>query len=166
MTVVDNRHQPATDRGEHWTARARCKGTSEDLWFPTRANTPAAYTAARFCHTRPVRAECLTSATREPHTSGIRGGHYFDEGKHRPIGEPDPYRLGGAQRSQLAAARRREALTLFHQLRAGLPSNAEGYRALAAHFGVTEGCAREWIKVARADLTRELERAEKGVAAP
>lgn len=140
-----------------WPDRAACKGADTNQFFPTRANTPTAHSAAQWCIACPVAAECLNAAIHEDRTSGIRGGHYFDEGKHRPIGETDPGADGRRNaRRQLAEARRRDALTRFHQTRAEHPNDTMAYRALAAHYSVTVGCAREWIRMARAELNAEL----------
>lgn len=61
-------------RGEHWRARAACRGWDPETWFPEKTSAAAAADATLICRHCPVRAECLRHALDFCEQAGVWGG--------------------------------------------------------------------------------------------
>jgi WhiB family redox-sensing transcriptional regulator len=59
-------------RTRAWTARAACRDTNTEIFFPASANEEV--DALAICATCPVRAQCLDYAIRNRENHGIWGG--------------------------------------------------------------------------------------------
>jgi WhiB family redox-sensing transcriptional regulator len=135
----------------NWTVRAACKGMDPDLFFPHRANCIEAYRASLICQACPVRRECLNDAINADRTSGVFGGEFFNEGKHKPISNPKDT----MDRSALAQHRRAEALDEFENLADQGITQPNAVKMIAARYGVTTGSVHDWLRLARADRDGE-----------
>jgi len=77
LSVLEDR------RTQTWRARAACRTTPTDVFFPPRGSGTASQAAARaICADCPVRADCLDASRGHGHTHGIWAGQ--GERQRRP----------------------------------------------------------------------------------
>jgi len=146
-----------------WPERAACKNASLDLFFPHRSNCIEAYRANEFCQACDVRGDCLKAGLDGDRSCGVWGGHYFDQGVHRPIPAPGSSYAG---RTELAEIRRRKAYQQWLDLRAEGLRESAAYKVIAAEYGVSVSSVREWISKGRAESLRNFGAARKPADAP
>lgn len=145
-----------------WNVQAACLGVNPEIFFPKRADSDDAATAAAFCDHCLIAPECLRRALAEPLTHGVRAGRYFDGGKSREITK----RPGAAAEPRLPQAKpqfdakpgrgrpyrladKAAALARVREVRHRYPSERKTFDAVAFELGLHPVTLGKWAREAR-----------------